>query len=78
MTTAILSGTAEMRGALPHDLSEMAPLLEERHGWIGFTIETVVVADLTVVEEVGNDRGDVVGLYTSSDVLTVPATVDVA
>lgn len=63
-----------MRGALPDDLGEVAPVLEVGHAGLSLAVETIVPADLAVVEQVGDDGGDVVARYTCGDVLTVATT----
>ena len=55
----------------------MTPVLEVGHVWVGLAVKTVEEVDFTVVEEVGNDCGDVGGLDTGGNVLTVSTTVGV-
>ena len=72
---AIDSGASNLGGALPDDLAEVAPFVEVVHGRVVLAVELVVERDLAVVEQLGDDRGNVVSLDTGSDVLTVSALV---
>lgn len=72
----VLCGATDMSGGLPHNLGEVAPRVEVRHARICFTVEAAEPVDLTVIEEVGDDCGDVVRFDTGGDVLAVPATID--
>ena len=74
---AVLSGTADLGGALPDKLREVTPLLEVGHVRIGLAVEIGVVADLAVVEQLGDDSRNVVGLDTSGNVLSVVTAIDV-
>jgi len=49
-------------------------VLEVGHVWVGLAVKTVEPVDLTVVEQLGNDSGDVVGWDTSSNVLAVSSS----
>lgn len=73
LTGAVMSGTAQLGGALPYDLGEVAPLFEQRHIRAGLVVKTLEEIDFAIVEEVGDDSGDVTGFDTSSDVLAVTA-----
>ena len=64
---------SDLRSGLPDELGEMAPDREVCHWWVGLAIITRKVLDLAIIEEIGNDGGDVVRLYTGRDVLAVPA-----
>lgn len=44
-------------------------------GWGGLAIKAIEVADLVVVEELGDDGGDVAGWSTGGDVLAVSAAI---
>lgn len=72
---AVLSGTADGSSTLPHDLREVTPVLEVGHAWLSLAIEVGEPPNFTVVEQIGDDRRDVVGLNTGSDVLTIATTV---
>ena len=76
-TRAVLSGTADLGGTLPHELREVTPLLEVGHVRVGLAVEVGVVANFAVVEQLSNDSRNVVGLDTSGDVLTVVTTVNI-
>jgi hypothetical protein len=86
---AVNSSAANLSGALPNHLAEVAPLVEVVHvdlnlGILGFLscalgevdIQVVVVANLAVVEQFGDHGRNVVGLDTGSDVLAVASAVD--
>ncbi len=51
-------------------------MLEVGHIRLRLAVEVVEPANLTVVEQVGDDSGDVGGIYTGRNVLTVPSAVD--
>lgn len=74
---AVLSGATDSGGVLPDDLREVAPVLEVGHVWVRLTVKAVEPVDLTVVEEVGDDSGDIGSFDTSGNVLTVATTVGV-
>jgi len=74
---AVDGGAADLGGVLPHDLAEVAPLVEVGHVRVFLAVELIVEGDLAVVEQLGDDRRDIVSLNTSSDVLAVFAAVDV-
>lgn len=74
---AVLSGTADLGCALPDKLREVTPLLKVGHVRVGLAVEVGVVADFAVVEQLGDDSGDVVGLDTSGNVLTVVTAIDI-
>jgi hypothetical protein len=74
---AVLSGTSDFGGSLPHELREVTPLLKLAHVGAGLAVEVGVVANFAVVEELGNDSRDVVGLDTGGNVLTVATAVDI-
>jgi hypothetical protein len=74
---AVLSGTADLGGTLPDKLREVTPLFEVGHVRVGLAVEVGVVADFAVVEELGDDSRDVVGLDTGGNVLTVVTAVDI-
>lgn len=74
---AVLSGTADLGGTLPDKLGEVTPFLEVGHVRVGLAVEVGVVADLAVVEQLGDDSRNVVGLDTSGDVLTVVTAVNI-
>lgn len=67
------SGTANVGGRLPDDLTEVAPLVEVGHARVGFTVRGGEELDLIVVHQVGDHNTDVAGLNTVTDVLTVTA-----
>ena len=75
LAAAVDSSTANLGGTLPHDLREVTPCVEVGHVGACLAVKVVVVADLTVVEQIGNDSGDVCGLDTGGDVLAVVSTV---
>ena len=76
---AVDSGAANRSGVGPDDLGHVAPNVEvavvESAAGLAVVASISVGALLTVVEELGDDSRDVVGLDTSSDVLAVSATV---
>lgn len=74
---AVLSSAANLGSTLPDELREVAPLLEVGHVGVGLAVKVVVVANLTVVEELSDDSRNVVSLDTSGDVLTITTTVDI-
>lgn len=78
MAGAVLGGTADFRGSLPHDLAEVTPVLEIGHGWLSLAVESVVPIHFTVVEQISDDGGDVVRLHAGSNVLAVAASSNVA
>lgn len=53
----------------------MTPLLEVGHVWVLLTVKAIEPINLAVVEEVGDDSGDVGSLDTGGDVLTVSTTI---
>jgi len=75
---AVGGGAANMGGTLPDDLGEVAPLLEVGHVGVGMSVQILVPANLAVVEQIGDDGGDVARWNTRSDVLAVPATIHLA
>jgi hypothetical protein len=79
LTRAVISRTADLGAALPDDLREVSPAIESGLvvdvGWGGLAEQTAEVADLIVVEQLGDDRGDVIGWSTGSDVLTVSSAI---
>ena len=74
---AVLSGTADLGSTLPDKLREVTPFLEVSHVRVGLAVEVGVVADLAVVEQLGDDSRNVVGLDTSGNVLSVVTAVDI-
>lgn len=74
---AVGSVASNVGSALPDDLGEVAPLLEEAHVWVCEAVVAGVKGLLSVVEEVGDDGGDVGRLDTSCNVLAVSTTVDI-
>ena len=72
---AVLRDTTNVSCALPDNLGEMAPMLEVGHIRLSLAVETGVPADLAVVEQIGDDSRNVVGLNTGSNILTVTASV---
>ena len=76
---AVVGCAANLIGALPDDLGEVSPAIESLAvvdvGWGALAVEAGEVVDLVVVEEIGDDRGDVAGWRTGSDVLAVSSTV---
>ena len=71
------SVASNVGSALPDDLGEVAPLLEEAHVRVRHTVVAGKEGLLSVVEEVGYDGGDVGRLDTSCNVLAVSTTVDI-
>jgi len=75
---AVNRGTSNRRGALPNNLGVVTIPIEG--GVIvdvvgrGLAVKAGKVVDLAVVEEIGDDGGDVVFRCTSSDVLAIAAT----
>lgn len=72
------SSAADRDRALPHDLREMAPLLEISHVRVGLAVQTIIVAELIVVHQIGDHDSDLVSRNTVSDVLTIATTADVS
>jgi len=76
---AVVGCAADLGGALPDDLGEVAPAIESGVvvdvRWGRLAEKASEVADLVVVEELGDDRGDVAGWRTGSNVLAVASTV---
>lgn len=70
------SGTANVGGRLPDDLTEVTPLVEVGHAGVGFTVRGGEELDFTVVHQVGDHNTDITGLNTVTDVLTVAATIN--
>jgi hypothetical protein len=81
---AVNSGAADLGGVHPDHLGEVTPLVEVGHdrvfgvrvGGVG-GVQVVVVTNLAVVEQLSDDRGNVVSLDTGSDVLTISALFNV-
>lgn len=67
---------ADVGGALPDDLGEMAPLLEVGHARARLTVGDREVADLVVVHQVGDQHANLVILHTVSNVLTVTTAIN--
>ena len=81
---AIDSSAADLSGVDPDHLGEVTPLVEVGHERVFGVlvvgvggVQVVVVTNLAVVEQLGDDRGNVVSLDTGSDVLTISALVTV-
>lgn len=53
----------------------MAPLVEIAHIWVIHAPLVLEKVELAIIEEIGDDRADIFGLNTSSDVLTITATI---
>jgi hypothetical protein len=53
----------------------VAPLVEVVHRRVGFAVKFIVERDFAVVEQLGDDRGNVRSLDASGDVLTILALV---
>jgi len=73
---AVLGGTTEHVATLPNNLGEVTPVFEVGHVWLGLTVQVGEPLLLAVVEEVGDDGGDVARLDTGGDVLAITTTVD--
>ena len=52
---AVDSSTADLGGTLPDDLRKVTPILKVGHVRVGLAVESAVVVDLAVVEQVGDD-----------------------
>ena len=74
LTRAVLSVAANVSSALPDDLGKVTPVLEVAHIWLSLAVKAVVPADLSVVEQVGNDGSDIVTRHTGSNVLAIATT----
>jgi hypothetical protein len=78
---AVDSSAADLSGVHPDHLGKVTPLVEVgRRRVLGFRVvgvQAIVEGDLAVVEQLSDDRGDVVSLDTSSDVLAVSSAVHV-
>ena len=72
---AVGSEAANFGSARPDDLGEVTPKLELAHVWVLTAILSREEWLLAVVEQVGNDSGDVVSRHTSSDVLTIATAI---
>lgn len=72
-----MGDASNVRGALPDKLGEVTPVLEVAHVWLSLAIKVCEVLDLAVVEEIGNDGGDVVALDSGGDVLAVPTAINI-
>jgi len=76
---AVDGSAANRRGVLPDDLGEVSPAIEGGvvvdAGRSGLAIQASEVANLVVVEQLGDDGRDVAGWCASSDVLTVSSTI---
>lgn len=70
-----MSSTADLSGGLPDNLGEMSPVLKVGHVGVGLAVKSAEVVDFTVVEQVTDNRGNVRGWNTCSDVLTISTTV---
>lgn len=70
---AVVRSAADPRRVDPHDLREVAPAVEAGQVWSRLAVVVVEVGLLVVVEEVGDNEGDVVGGHTGRDVLAVAA-----
>jgi hypothetical protein len=66
-----------MSGALPHNLREVAPVVEVRHIRVSLTVQAFEIGKLVVVHQVGDHGPDVVGVNTVTNVLAISASVDV-
>ena len=79
MASAVNSSAANGAGTLPDDLGEVTPAIESLLvvdvGWGCLAIETIEVAHLIVVKQLGDNRGDVVSRATSGNVLAVSSAV---
>ena len=77
LSSAVISGAANLGGALPHDLGEVTPAVKGAFivdvGGSGLAVETSKVARLVVVEKLGDDGGDIVSRASGGDVLAVSA-----
>ena len=69
-------GTSDLRGALPDDLAEVTPAIEELHEGTGEAVQSTEEAHLIVVHQVGDHLADVVLIDTVPDVLTIATTVN--
>lgn len=76
---AVDSGAADLGGSGPDNLGEVAPSVESRLvvdvGWCGLSVHGGEVARFVVVEQLGDDRGDVAGRAAGGDVLAVSTTI---
>jgi len=67
------SSTSDTGAGLPDNLAEVTPVLKVGHVRVGSAVQAVEPVDLTVVEEVGNDVGDLRCRSAGGNVLTVAA-----
>jgi hypothetical protein len=76
---AVIGGTSDFAGSLPHDLGEVTPAVEGSLvvdvGRCRLAVHSIEVTGLVVVEQLGDDGGDVVSWAASSDVLAVTAAI---
>jgi hypothetical protein len=70
-----LGGTADLLGALPHDLGEVAEVVEVGQVDVIRVKRSRVVAELSIVHVVRDHDADLVGRVTRSNVLAVTATI---
>lgn len=75
-SVADLGVAANLLGALPHDLREVAPLLKVGHVRVRLAVQVVEVVELIVVHQVGDHHADILRGNTVTDVLTVATTTD--
>lgn len=78
LSRAVVGGAAQLGGALPDNLGEVAPLFEVGHVRVVLVIETLEKVDFAVVEKVGNDGRNVAGFNTGGNVLAVTTTTGLA
>lgn len=69
-------GTADLGGALPHDLGEMTEVVEVGQVNVIRVVRSREVAELSIVHVVRDHNADLVGCVTCSNVLTIAAAVN--
>lgn len=76
---AVVGSASDGGGSLPDDLGEVSPSVESSLvvdvGWCGLAVHGREISGLVVVEQLGDDRGDVAGWAAGGDVLAVSTTI---
>ena len=76
LATAVLRMTSDTTTILPHNLTEVSPVLEVAHIRLVEPVVAPKPANFVIVEHIRDDIGDVVWWDAGSDVLAVAAAVD--